>query len=465
MPRASLFRDPIVLSMTLRPRAVATVLAGVFVLLALRLGHFVDRFAVNLVFWDQWDFLQGLFDGSGAWTLFRWQHGPHRQGLAQWIIAGVYRASDWNGRADAACAAVVMLLAGVLALLLVRRAGGPLRVVDAVVPLLFLTTQNAETYAGTPNLAHGALPCLILVSVGCALTLESPVPRAVLLAVLSVLGVSGGFGMALGGIIPAMLGVFALGPGLTVRERVVQLLAAVVSGAGVLLFLHGYTLQPAVECFAFPHPRPLEYLPFGAFVLARPFGVLPGHGAAAGVLAGALGLGVLGAAVGATVQVLRSRGGTARTRAVSALAGFAILFAAQSAVGRVCTGLEFAAASRYVPYVVPGLLALYLMLRDTRLSPPVARALPLCFLVLCVAKELRMGPSLDEARAYSSGKRHWRDCYLREHDIARCDRETGFSVYPDPSWTHLQAKLDWLEARGLSFFHGRARPQVAAPER
>ena len=68
------------------------------VFMAIRLADFVNRYAVNIVYWDQWDFLQGLFDGSGLWTLFRWQHGPQRQGLGNLLIAILYPATGWNAK-------------------------------------------------------------------------------------------------------------------------------------------------------------------------------------------------------------------------------------------------------------------------------------------------------------------------------------------------------------------------------
>ena len=78
--------------------------------MAIRLADFVNRYAVNILYWDQWDFLRGLFDGADLWSLFRWQHGPQRQGLGNLIIAVLYSATGWDGRVDAAATAVVMLL-------------------------------------------------------------------------------------------------------------------------------------------------------------------------------------------------------------------------------------------------------------------------------------------------------------------------------------------------------------------
>ena len=43
----------------------------IFLALAIRLFAFVDRYAVNLLYWDQWVFLTGVFDGADSWTLFR----------------------------------------------------------------------------------------------------------------------------------------------------------------------------------------------------------------------------------------------------------------------------------------------------------------------------------------------------------------------------------------------------------
>ena len=70
-----------------------------FMALAVRLALFIDRYAVNLLYLDEWDFLPGLFDGADAWTLFRWQHGLQRQGLGNLITAVVLEQTGWNGKA------------------------------------------------------------------------------------------------------------------------------------------------------------------------------------------------------------------------------------------------------------------------------------------------------------------------------------------------------------------------------
>lgn len=430
------------------------IIASVFVLMGVRLATFVNRYAVNILFWDQWDFLQGLFDGADAWTLFRWQHGPQRQGIGNLIGAVIYSATGWNGRADAAASAVVLLLAALAGLWLVKRVCGTLRPWDAVVPLIFLTTASAETYFVSPNMAHGPLPALLLVAYALALTAPSHVMRCVLLVVLNFLAVNTGFTLLLGGVTPVLLFLQACASQLTIRERAISA-ASIAACVGTLaLFFHGFVFHSATDCFQFPHVRPWEYVPYTGFVLGRPFGLKAGDAAARLLVGTAVAMGMAGFVTYAGFRLVRVQGNSVLWAVTCALTGFALLFASTSAVGRVCLGFYSAAASRYIPYMLPAMLALYLVIRTGAANSRVARALLPVFLVACVAKELPR-ISTNEAAAYYKYKQRWRDCYLAKHDIDVCDAWAGHKVYPSPEATHLQEKLDWLEARRYSLFQDR----------
>src|SRR5215831_5809662 len=82
-------------------RIIVAAIAIAFTVLGIRLYAFINRSAVNVMFWDQWDFLSGLFEGATAWRIFFWQHGPERQGLGGLLIKAVYVLSDWDDRAHA----------------------------------------------------------------------------------------------------------------------------------------------------------------------------------------------------------------------------------------------------------------------------------------------------------------------------------------------------------------------------
>jgi len=433
------------------PRTTAWIIGAAFVVLAVRLAMFVDRYTVNIIYWDQWDFLSGLFDGADTWALFRWQHGPQRQGIGNLILAVLYPATGWNGRADAAASAVALVLAGLAALWLVKRVCGSLRPWDVVVPLLFLTTTSAETYVVAPNIGHGPLSALLLVGFALALTIPSHGARCAALLVVNFMCVSTGFTWLLGVATPVLLLLLACAPQLTTRERSIYGASIVASVASLGLFFYGLVPQSATDCFQFPYVRPWEYVPYAGFVLARPFGLMAEPETMPLLLAIGAFLGIAAFVAYGAFRLLRSRGNSVFWAVVTSLSGFALVFASSSAVGRICLGFDSANASRYIPYVLPGLLAQYLVIRRYSPRSPVAYALLPVFLIACISKEGNRR-SADEATDYFKYKQRWRECYLSMHDIDACDAWAGHPVYPRPEATRLQQKLDWLEARRYSLF-------------
>jgi len=436
----------------LTPRSVAWIIALAFIALAARLALFIDRYAVNLLYLDEWDFLAGLFDGANSWTLFRWQHGLQRQGLGNLITAVVLDQTGWNGKAVAAASAVTMVLAGLAALWLVRRVCGRLRVWDVAAPLLFVTTTSVDSYVITPNLAHGPLPALYLMAYALTLTVGSHVRRAVLITAINFLAVNTGFTVLLGAITPVVLLLSACQSGLRGRERAAYGAAFAASVATLAHFARGLVWAPAVVCFEFPHQRPWEYVPFVGRVLARPLDLritLPGE-----LLASTVAVAAVGLTMYAIFRALRSRGNSVLWNVASVLMGFTLVFALVTAVGRVCTGIPAAESARYIPYVLPGLFAIYLVLRC---GLPSGRWQTLALVLLVSACVIKEGSwrSRREATHESGLKRAWHDCYLSVHDIGTCNASAGRAVYPVPEATNLQQKLDWLEARGYNLFQDR----------
>ena len=455
-PRTSFLRTYGRTALNLIDRHGGWIVALVFVAGVVRLARFLDRYTVNLVYWDQWDFWAGLFKDTDAWTLFRWQHGLQRQGLGNLISAFVLDQTGWNSRAEVFASAVAMLLAGLAALWLVKRLSGRVRAWDIAIPLLFLTTTPVETYIITTNLAHGPLSALYLTTYALSLTARSHVGRAVLIATINFFAVNTGYTWILGGITPVVLVVFASLPGIRARERAVYLAACVVSIATVAHFSHDLRWDTSALCFAFPADDPWQYVPFAGRILFRPFnqkiGVLPGEPLGTSVAVTTITLTCY-----ATWRALRGRRGSTPWNVVSILLAFTVAFAFTTAIGRVCLGMMAADSSRYIPYVLPGLLAVYLVLRCA--VPPGWRQIAALavFVSICVLKE-SSGNSRREAHANAGLKRAWHDCYLTVHNIDQCNAMAGTPIYPWPEATELQRKLDWLEARGYNLFEDRRQP-------
>src|SRR5262245_43146232 len=136
---------------------------------------------------------------------------------------------------------------------------------------------------------------------------------------------------------------------------------------------------------------------------------------------------------------------------VAFLVGFTGLFALNTSLGRVCTGLATAGTSRYVPYVVPGWLAVAIAARCWA-RPAVRWSLVGTLLLLIALRTVNVRGDEQMARHFAEGKRRWAACYRERHDIHACDVQTGFPIYPAPAATRLQEKLDFLETRRLNLF-------------
>lgn len=73
---------------------------SVLVFVLLRWFFLINKYSINMLFWDQWDFLGALFENKGPCELFSWQHGPHRQGIGFFLTKIVADLSGWNTRVE-----------------------------------------------------------------------------------------------------------------------------------------------------------------------------------------------------------------------------------------------------------------------------------------------------------------------------------------------------------------------------
>ncbi len=434
------------------PWGLAASLAVTAVLIA-RLFAFIDRNAVNVLYFDQWDFWGGLFRGEGLWDLFRWQHGPHRQGLDYLVIVACARLSEWDSRFEAFAIGAILVLASFLGLLLVRLLRGSWSIFDGCVPIIVLSLSQFETLIGTLNPAHGAVPLLCVLAYALALQIEC---RALQLAILLVLGFSAtytGFGFFLGLVGPAVLGLLLLGA--IHRRQAIALHAAVLGLSLISLgsFFWGYHFQTGTEGLVTPHVPVMNYLRYLNVLFLRPFEldvVKP--------LKMGLGLPFLVGAVALVVwsgwRSVKSFGASRFHLTIFALSGFSLLFAMGLAAGRAPLGVGQASSSRYVPYLTPMLIAGYLALSLSSFQPRWRAAL---LALLMAGLAMKEAYSVAHGRYWIDllveGKRRWRACYLREGDVARCDEEARFQIYPAPEISErLRWELDYLREHHLNLF-------------
>jgi len=229
----------------------------------------------------------------------------------------------------------------------------------------------------------------------------------------------------------------------------------VASLASLGSYFVSYLHQTAAQCDSLWSASPVQYFWFVDLLYATTCGTR-----SIGIVAKAVGLLVLVLVVAVAVAGWRKGfGATRRGRDLHTVAlvltAYSILFCISGALGRTCMGLETTLASRHINYVQLGIVGLYfgsLAVNRTDLR----RLLPAALLI-ALLPSLRVSARDTMAMQYNAAmKNGWRSCYLSGHKIAECDQAFA-PIYPTPEGTHLQEKLDYLQANGLNLF-SNSRP-------
>ncbi len=431
---------------------------GAYLLLGVRFFGPISRDAVNVLFWDPWDFDDAtLFEQHSIWEMFRWQHGWHRQGLGALMQKVVEPWIHWNGRSEAFLLGAVIVLVALLALLLKVRLYGSIGYSDVIVPLLFLTPLQYETLLWSPNPSQGSLPLLLIV-LYCFCWLIRPYHwKYICVLLVNFFLIYSGFGIFIGPVTPVLLALdyYANTRRLSIRYQWGTAAAISISIASLASFFVNYRFTLGVEC-SMPTPKnPFAYPWFVALMFAHAGG-LRALSLTLATLIGSIVLLAFLLGLLVTIKGLFAQGSDqwSRDAAIAALLAYSGVFCLNASYARMCLGLAAAGNSRYTLYVILGLFGVYLYAlsircRDFRVS------LVLALLVFAVlgALPLNRKDAADNER-FNSGKRAWRACYLARHDIYECTALTGFQIYPDPEKTHLQEKLDFLERNHLNLYDG-----------
>lgn len=426
--------------------------AACAVVAAARLLWMIDRHAVNVLFWDQFTFYQALIGESSAWELFRWQHGPHRQGLPFLLTAALARATDWNTRADAFLVGAAVCAAAGLALWLRRRVFGPLHPADVAIPLLVLTPAQYGIFIHTPNLSHGAGPLVLLLAFCLAFAIARRAVRYAVLVVLDFALIHSGFGIIAGALAPPLFLLCALREARVhgVRAAIAPAVAVALALASIAIFAIGYDARD-LDQVATGVPL-LAYALYVALMFANVLGVK--EGAFAVVAGGAAAFAVLSVAVEQIVRLLRGERLPERALAVLTLTSFALLFAAVTAYGRIALGFSGAQSTRYVPLLVPGLLGVYLRLTEIE-RPRWRTALLTASAVAITLATFPMRAS--EARFMehlSRGKRAWVATYLATGDLDEANARAGLMIFPFDA-PEVPRVLDYMREHNLNFYAHR----------
>jgi len=418
--------------------------------------NFVSHYAVNIVFWDQWDFLTPLFEKQGLWAMFRFQQGPHRQGLGSLLTSITAKLTGWNTRAESFSVAALVIFAMICGFTIKFLIYRSFRLTDIIIPIIFLNLTQYETFIGTPNPAHSAMPLLLSMLYCLAWLIPNYWVRTLSVFTLNFFLLFTGFGIFMGII---TIGLFALEILLNMRAH--QWDRLVISGLGLLLtalstwiFFIGYRHNPAVDCFGLSVTTIVKTPIFMAITFAR-FIRLGFQGVlSVSTIVGPI---LLAASVFVFVYhthklIKTSNHERDASRMIVILTGYTLLFSLSTAIGRSCLGFGSALASRYMTLMIPAFLGLYLHLCS--LSQGIRRKAFTGILLIAVSISLLPIGSYDQPIIdwYSIGKNRWKTCYLEYEDIEYCDQTTGFQIYPNAEGTNLDWKLDYLKQNHLNLY-------------
>lgn len=443
-------------------RGVALFVLLVTAGLALRLDRIIDANAVDLLFYDQIELYEAFLDDPSAWDLFRWQHGPHRQGLpflGTWLLA---RLTDWNARADAFHVFAWVLVATGLALALRRRLFGNFEATDVAIPLLLLTPAQYGIFLHAPNASHCAGPIALILLACHALLIRDRATRYATLAALDFVLVHTGFAIFAGAVLPVLLGLAALQDHRAGRRReaAIALACVVLCLAWIGVFLIDYTARNGLDAVV-RTPTLASYPTYVAHMFANVLGlkdrnaVTLGIGAAVALAALAVCVAQLARQIGPTDRS-QDGGATAAPAVCFLLTAFTLLYCAATAVGRIQFGLSGAQSSRYVPLVAPAYLGLYFAVCGLE-RRPLRLALGAIAIAAIVHASFPMQPMEERFMTQlAQKKRSWVAAYRQSGSVAEASRAARLRIDPfrDPRRS-TDETFAYLREHRLSFFADR----------
>lgn len=442
------------LSLAKKPAVVVLFLVVVFAVLWGQVFHLIQRYAVNLLYSDQWYFYTPFFQQADLWQIFSWQHGPHRQGIGLVVTGWLAELTRWDSRADAWAVGGLMGLAAGLALWLKYRLFGSWSFSDAMIPLLFFSLFHYESFIGVPNLSYGAFPMVLMLLYAQALFIQRLVWRYAVLTGLNFLLIYTGFGVFMGLVSLGVLGLDVMQHRHDRPNLLVRLGALAVAGLSGLSFFVGYTFNPAIPNFTASVAFAPDYAVFVGLMLSAFWGW---HSLVLGeALAAVAGLGllvVLMAVAGWHAHKLLKHGLYTHplSLVVVVFIGFSLLFCLNTAVGRLPLGLRYAQVSRYLTLLIPAFLALYLHLLS--LNPGrLSQSLKLAYLTMALVGCLPLGVVDRLAETFYADKTAWATCYLQRQDVTECTRLTNNPVFALADPADLAWKLRYLQEHHLNLY-------------
>lgn len=406
----------------------------------------INSYSVNILFYDHWDLYNAFFNNHDLLDLYLWQHGPHRQGIGFVLTKYIDEISDWDTLWISNTIGVLVVLSMSIYLVLKKKLFGKICLYDLVIVLIMLTPTQYGIFANTPNLSHGSMPIFIISLFCLSLFINSVSIKVTTLSILNFLIIYSGFGLLFGLITPIIFVLFFFFNRPNKYEKTIYFIGIILSCVSIMLFFSGYVHSPANPNFKFPHDQPFEYIVFILAMVKSAIGIRKVLGF---VIGGVILFAVCYAFIKTLISIYMNKEFNNLQLITLLLIAFSLLFMIATAVGRVSFGIAAGTASRYVIYVIPSLIGLYLYIISNAQNKVL-----LLFLIPFSLSCLYSQKAIDNMKVFKSSKQEWKRVYLETNSINSANNSAKhYKIYPNPpSSTQLKKKLNYLKERELNLF-------------
>ena len=329
----------------------------------------IDNFFLR----DQFELAAVLVQEKNLFSIFNFEYGPHRQGLAFVVWWFFQNIIGIDARIPVWISVTFIISATYLAIVTSRRLATA-SIIDILIPYFFISPKLHESVIGVSNPSHGPFPLFLIFFMVFILSKRDSFHKNIFLGISVFLMTFSGFGMV---VLPAAL-LYSLIPTLKLiisnnktvtlelknmsENRIILLFAIIIS---FLLFIKNYALNSAASCFNGEF-NILPQIEYAVSILGHSIGFTE-----AGVTTLIFGLvffvSLLVIFFLALKMLLFNKFHSEKEQhfaeAILFTSGFTIVFILVTAYGRECLGIETAFASRYLVYVLPGFWALLLFLK------------------------------------------------------------------------------------------------------
>lgn len=417
-----------------------------YLILGYRFFSFIIKNSVNIIFMDQWDAVNEVLISKNYLAIFLTQHNEHRIGTGLLLMKLLAYFSHWNNLAETVTIGLIIFLSSIIALLIKKKITKKIEIYDMVIPFIFLNLYQWD------NLTWGfqitfTLPILFLFLALYLTTFANSIKRNIGLLVLVLLSTYSSFhGIFLGGIVGLF---FLVNYFLNSKKqtKIQCLIFFFLTATIASSYFIGYHHAGHLDGFRTKTTHFQSYLQYINFQINSFIGnysfdlyyyLIPLTGLCLFIVN--------------LIKLFKSKF-KINYFIIFSLFLFSIAFTLSTAYGRVVVSVFQSQESRYVTLLIPFYLAVYLTLSMLKSN---CRNSLIIFTVFFYIYFSSLNTYLIYQHGLNKKKilNNWKECYLEQEDIKKCNLKYGFSVYPDNIGGNkqLKEKFDFLKRNKLNIY-------------